>query len=115
MRICIFAVFLFSLSCSTNSSPPPLYLGVSGDSLGQFPPGGIPQIFAAGIISKGSNERDITFSPDQEYFFFTSRRNRFHIPKNNLNNYAELYNYLENDGNGLDDIYWVQSRDILEK
>jgi hypothetical protein len=39
--------------------------------LNQKPPGNIPEIFAPGIISTGSHETDICFTPDGRELFFT--------------------------------------------
>jgi len=44
-----------------------------GPYLGQPPPGLKPEIFAPGVVSMGSHELSITFSPDgEEVFFFAA-------------------------------------------
>jgi hypothetical protein len=43
---------------------------LSGDYLGQKPPGAEPEIFAPGIISTGLSERDIAITPDGNEIYF---------------------------------------------
>ncbi|MCK5076081.1 MAG: PD40 domain-containing protein, partial [Calditrichia bacterium] len=47
---------------------------LTGDYLGQKPPGNTPELFAPGVISTESEEFGISFSPDTKEFYF-SRRN----------------------------------------
>jgi Tol biopolymer transport system component len=44
---------------------------LTGPYLGQKPPGMIPELFAPGVLSTGSQELDITFSLDGNEIFFT--------------------------------------------
>jgi hypothetical protein len=56
------SVFLFLIlsGCATRENA----ISLTGDYLGQPPPGDEPAIFAPGIVSTGAFERDIAMSPD---------------------------------------------------
>jgi len=50
-------------------------IDLSGDYLGQSPPGDTPEIFASGIVSvNGRYEYGVSFSPDLEEIYFTAHR-----------------------------------------
>ncbi|RJP70435.1 MAG: hypothetical protein C4539_06350 [Ignavibacteriales bacterium] len=58
---------------------------LTGEYLGQKPPGMIPEIFAPGIICTGFNERDISISPDRKeicYGFLTGKHITIMYTKN---------------------------------
>jgi hypothetical protein len=43
---------------------------LSGDYLGQTPPGSTPELFAPGVISTGLYERDVAMTPDGDELYF---------------------------------------------
>ena len=43
---------------------------LSGDYLGQKPPGPTPELFAPGVVSTGLYERDVAMTPDGNEFYF---------------------------------------------
>ena len=49
---------------------PDVILGVSGDYLGQEPPGATPRLFAPGIVSTGMLDRDIAVLPGGGEIYF---------------------------------------------
>ncbi len=60
----ILSVFIF-ISCEAPQFPL-----LEGDYLGQLPPGDEPEVFAAGIISTGMYNRDLTVSPDGKSIYY---------------------------------------------
>ena len=58
----------FLNSTHTNSKELPV---PAGDYLGQNPPGTTAQLFAAGTVCTGLNERDTAFAPDNKEFYFS--------------------------------------------
>jgi Tol biopolymer transport system component len=49
----------------------PKVQALTGDYLGQDPPGAVPEIFARGIVSTQRHEFNAAFSPDGREFFFS--------------------------------------------
>ncbi len=47
---------------------------LTGDYLGQTPPGLTPALFAPGVVSTAANELNCVFSPDGNELYFTERR-----------------------------------------
>ena len=73
------AILLFlGLSCTpVDRSEPtpadrPTVRALTGDSLGQEPPGSVPEIFAPGLVSTGLSERDMAITPDGNELYFTT-------------------------------------------
>jgi hypothetical protein len=64
--------------CQPVSEPPPADMDSSGspiltgDYLGQEPPGMEPQLFAPGIVSTGLGERDVAMTPDGNELYYTA-------------------------------------------
>jgi hypothetical protein len=87
ISLIILIAALPSLSCAQQISEQSEKL--KGAYLGQTPPGERPEIFAKGIISKGTHELDISFSPDKKYLFFSTF-----------------------EGQGQGSIYWVDAKII---
>jgi len=59
-------------SCTTQEGPegPDEFPVLSGEYLGQTPPGAQPEIFAPGIVSTGMYTRDIAITPDGNEIYF---------------------------------------------
>jgi hypothetical protein len=57
---------LLLISCGTSQK----YLALSGDYLGQSPPGTEPELFAPRIVSTGMATRDIAMTPDGREIYF---------------------------------------------
>lgn len=73
---CIFHIISLTLilSCNPNNEPMNEKLSViSGEYLGQKPPGSTPEIFATGIVSTGLDELNSVFSPNGKEFYFSLR------------------------------------------
>jgi hypothetical protein len=67
------AVLVSGVGCATQDAGFP---ELTGDYLGQAPPGAEPQLFAPGIVSTGMYVRDIAVTPDgNEIYFGTSLGN----------------------------------------
>lgn len=47
------------------------YYQLTGDYLGQQPPGATPKLFAPGIVSTGLSERDLAITPDGDEIYFS--------------------------------------------
>jgi len=64
-----------------SSTPVPtiVFPELSGDYLGQQPPGMQAIMFAPGIISTGMNERDMTFTPDGKELYYTMHGEGFFV------------------------------------
>ena len=62
-----FTIVLLAFNCSDSKTSKVL----SGEYYGQTPPDTIPALFAPGIISDGMNNRDMTFSPAGDEFFYS--------------------------------------------
>lgn len=45
---------------------------ITGDYLGQEPPGSVPELFAPGIVSTGLGERDVAMTPDGNELYYTA-------------------------------------------
>ena len=60
---------LTMLCCRSGGAGFPL----SGDYLGQTPPGPVPRVFAPGVVSTGLDELNAVFSPDGREFYFCVR------------------------------------------
>jgi Tol biopolymer transport system component len=60
-------------------------------------------------INSSSLDYCPAFSPDGEYFFFTSRRVPHNFNYTQSNSYEQLIALLNNPENGLGNIYWVKS------
>ena len=59
-------------AASVLADTPTSDIALTGDYLGQTPPGSTPVIFAPGIVSTaGKNEHTLSFSPDGTEMFFT--------------------------------------------
>lgn len=67
-----------ALSCAPAGAPearqpaPAAAIALTGDYLGQEPPGAEPRLFAPGIVSTGLAERDVAMTPDGDEFYFTA-------------------------------------------
>lgn len=60
------------LTHSETADSAKLTAELTGDYLGQEPPGLKPELFAEGLVSTGTHqERDVTFSPDLTEFYFS--------------------------------------------
>jgi len=70
----IIAGLLMCTSCVKKEPVPQKHTaklaGMTGDYLGQTPPGATPQLFAPGIVSTGLYERDVTMMPDGNELYF---------------------------------------------
>lgn len=62
---------VFFLACGSGSDTG----SISGDYLGQEPPGMTPKIFAPGIVSTGTGELNLVITPDGNEMFFTRNVN----------------------------------------
>jgi len=58
-------------------------------------------------INSSGNEYSPAISPDGKYFFWTSTRTSTDAAFEKQLNYQELLNKIENSGNGLGDIYYI--------
>ena len=68
-------VFLFVLSISFCTQNAQKFTNLTGDYLGQTPPGDVPEIFAPGIVSSDDQEHGVpAFSPDGNDIFWISNR-----------------------------------------
>ena len=70
----VFTIGIILISCNDNSQNEnkSKFTKLTGPYLGQKPPGKVPKLFAAGIVStKEYNDRDLTISPDGSQVFFT--------------------------------------------
>ncbi|MEW6193616.1 MAG: hypothetical protein AB1521_00490 [Bacteroidota bacterium] len=65
--IFFFLIILFTTLPAQSSKTFP---NLSGEYLGQKPPGIVPELFAPGIVCTGFNERDVTISPDGKEIYF---------------------------------------------
>lgn len=65
--IFILGIVFFSNHCTHQSNLSEL----KGEYLGQNPPGPVPEVFAAGIVSTGFDELNSVFSPDGKEFYFS--------------------------------------------
>ena len=63
----LFIAILAAFNCSNSENSKVL----SGEYFGQTPPDTIPTLFAPGIISDGMNNRDMTYSPAGDEFFYS--------------------------------------------
>jgi len=63
----LFIAILAAFNCSNSENSKVL----SGEYYGQAPPDTIPTLFAPGIISDGMNNRDMTYSPAGDEFFYS--------------------------------------------
>jgi hypothetical protein len=69
---------LFVASCQPVPEPPSANLDSSGfpvltgNYLGQEPPGAEPELFAPGIVSTGLGERDVAMTPDGNELYYTA-------------------------------------------
>jgi len=67
-----------TLSCSSGLEEAPSSPGASrldvltGEYLGQTPPGMTPELFAPGLVSTGLSERDMAIAPDGTEIYFTA-------------------------------------------
>ena len=74
----LLVVLLASLACSPpveQSAQAPLELEwkpLTGEYLGQEPPGMEPEVFAHGLVSTGLSERDMAITPDGTELYFTT-------------------------------------------
>ncbi len=62
----VHCILLYSTACFGQQDNS----GLSGEYLGQKPPGDLPEVFAPGIISLGFHELSVTFSPDGDEIFY---------------------------------------------
>jgi Tol biopolymer transport system component len=67
LHLFFFIAIAVFLNCAGQNDFPVL----SGDYLGQNPPGMTPEIFAPGIISHGFHEHNLTISPDGDEILFS--------------------------------------------
>jgi len=67
----ILMISLLALSCAQRQSEGLTQL--KGHYLGQNPPGMVPEIFAAGIVSTDKAELNAVFSKDGKFFYFTRK------------------------------------------
>jgi hypothetical protein len=71
----IVIVTLTLTACQSTEPPPPepspeVIPALSGDYLGQEPPGDTPRLFAPGVVSTGLLDRDIAMLPDGSEIYF---------------------------------------------
>lgn len=59
------------LACESNQTGKGEFPTLTGEYLGQAPPGNTPELFAPGIISTRDAERDACFSPDGNEFYYS--------------------------------------------
>jgi len=64
---------------SDTPLPTIVFPELTGDYLGQEPPGMEAILFAPGIISTGMNERDITFTPDGKELYYSMQGEGFFV------------------------------------
>jgi len=57
-------------STDTAGESPQKSVSLTGEYVGQTPPGSSPQLFAPGFISTGMYERDVAMTPDGNEFYF---------------------------------------------
>jgi Tol biopolymer transport system component len=53
-------------------------------------------------------------SPDKKQFFFTSSRGLFKTPFDKKQNFKELKSHISSPWNGWENIYWVDSKEIIK-
>ncbi len=69
--IIVLLVFVVLAGCSTEQSGKQRSMELTGEYLGQTPPGDSAMLFAPGIISTREAERDACFSPDGSEFYYS--------------------------------------------
>jgi hypothetical protein len=67
----IAAVLLVLVSCGPAPQETSRFPELTGEYLGQKPPGAEPELFAPGIISTGMYTRDIAMTPDGQEIYFS--------------------------------------------
>lgn len=71
VRTIIVISLIFIQSCSSDRIEGNRFPELTGEYLGQKPPGDSPELFAPGIISTREAERDAAFSPDGKEFYYS--------------------------------------------
>ena len=64
----LLAAVLAAAGCTRNATET---VALSGDYLGQTPPGATAELFAPGVVSTGLAERDVAMTPDGSELYFT--------------------------------------------
>jgi hypothetical protein len=63
-------LFLLAITSCTPQGETESFPALTGDYLGQTPPGNTPQLFAPGIVSTGMYERDVAMTPDGREIYY---------------------------------------------
>lgn len=91
LAICIVAICsLLILSSCQGGSQPGKESPLTGDYLGQLPPGDTARLFAPGIISTGMDDRDFAITPDGNEIFFCRNTANFR--------YSAIFHSRRTDG-----------------
>jgi len=71
---CVLTAMLLAVACGAPPARPPAdeFPVLTGDYLGQTPPGMEPELFAPGIVSTGLAERDVAMTPDGNELYFSA-------------------------------------------
>ncbi|MFC1565039.1 hypothetical protein ACFL6G_08895 [candidate division KSB1 bacterium] len=75
-NLALYCLLIFIFIGCTNI---PHSADVTGDYLGQTPPGNVPELFAPGIITHGFHEHGIAISPDGNEMFYVTTDNRYSL------------------------------------
>jgi hypothetical protein len=67
----VLTTVIFILACSSDHVGKDQFPVLTGEYLGQSPPGNTVELFAPGIISTREAERDACFSPDGKEFYYS--------------------------------------------
>lgn len=86
IRAVALGLWVLLSACEASSSRSPVAeapfepVPLTGEFLGQKPPGKEPEVFAPGIVSTGLSERDMAISPDGKELYYTAvLGNRFNF------------------------------------